>query len=118
MQQTQTREPQYFGSLITSSNPSRAILIAVHRERYRVHAQATLDKADAREIYYQDDCGWSWHPIEFGYIKRIEFAMGFDKDTLQDERRALCTSIANETAVPALEAVLDDYVTWLTGRKE
>ena len=88
-------------------------LIAIHRERYRVDAQAALDGLE--EIRIRDDCGIFPRPVDYKFIEAMEAQL---PASLQDEnwRRVLCQRIAQNEPVPELDEVLSAYVTRLTGR--
>ncbi|CAN5293972.1 hypothetical protein BH10CYA1_BH10CYA1_28630 [soil metagenome] len=88
-------------------------LIASHRGRYRIDAQAALD--GVKEVRVRDDCGITPREVDHKFIQGMErrLAAGlYDGDL----RTSLCSRIANNHPVPELDAVLSEYVTRLTGR--
>jgi hypothetical protein len=88
-------------------------LVARHRERYRVDAQAALDGLE--EIRVRDDCGVFPRPVDHKFIDGMESHLppGLYGD---DCRRILCERIASNEPVPELDRVLSAYVTRLTGK--
>lgn len=88
-------------------------LIASHRERYRIDAQAALD--GVKEIRVRDDCGITPREVDHKFIQGMERRLPASLYN-SDLRTTLCSRIANKEPVPELDAVLSEYVTRLTGR--
>jgi len=92
---------------------SHQTLIASHRERYRIDAQAALD--GVKEVRVRDDCGIFPRQVDHNFINGMERRLPpslYDGDL----RATLCSRIANQQPVPELDAVLCKYVSRLTGR--
>lgn len=92
----------------------RATIIAAHRERYRLHAEALLANPEVREFRYQDDCGFHFHPVDRHFVLAVESHVGIAESD-ESARRNLCDQISRGETVPALESYLDGYVTRLRG---
>jgi hypothetical protein len=93
--------------------PNRHELIASHRQRYFRHAQGALE--GLKEIRYRDDCGMFYHPIDHRFIEAMERKLPQNLPG-NEWRQLLCQLIAQGEPVPELDALLDAYVTVLTGR--
>ncbi len=89
-------------------------LVASHRNRYRIDAQAALDGLE--EVRVRDDCGIFPRPIDYKFIEAMERQLPAHLQG-DDCRRILCQRIAHHDPVPELDTVLSAYVTRLTGQR-
>jgi hypothetical protein len=84
-------------------------LIASHRERYRVNAQAALE--GLKEFRQTDDCGTCWVKVDHHFIDATDRKMPPHLD-----RITLCDRLARGEHVPELDCVMSAYVVRLTGK--
>lgn len=98
---------------MTESENNHLALVASHRQRYLVDAQAAL--LGHKEVRVRDDCGITPRAVDHKFIQGMERRLpeGLYPGNL---RVALCNRIARQEPVPELDFVLSEYVSRLTGR--
>jgi len=94
---------------VQSHHVTHEDLVAAHRQRYRVNAQAALQGLE--EFRQTDDCGTFTVKVDRHFIDATDRKMPPHLD-----RVTLCERLARGEQVPELDRVMSDYVVRLTGK--